>query len=70
MVSSYGELPHIEVGVKMINRFDNSQKFTSGCAIVTFWFAYCLAVISYDSFMPLVNLRQNDTNTNIDDTRV
>ena len=34
-----GELPPIEVGVKMINRFDNKQKFMPDCAIITFWFA-------------------------------
>ena len=42
MVSSNGELPPIEVGVKMINRFDNSQKFASGCAIATVPLRYTL----------------------------
>ena len=50
MVGSNGELPAIEVGVKMIHRFDNNQKFTPGCAIFTFRFAYrSVAVISFDS---------------------
>ena len=40
MVGPYGELLPIEVGVEMIDCFDNSQKFTPGCAIVTFWFAF------------------------------
>ena len=38
MTGSNGKLPPIEVGVKMINLFDNSQKFTLGCATVTLWF--------------------------------
>ena len=70
MVGSNSQLPHIEVRVKMINCFDNSQKFTPGRAIVTLWFALSLAVIGYYSFVPLVNLRENSTNTNIAGTHI
>lgn len=45
----------------MINRFHNSQKFTPSSAVVAFWFTVCLLF----AFLPMVNLRLDNTNANI-----
>ena len=62
---SYGKRSSIKVRLDVLYCSDNCQKFTPCCAVNAFGFTECMAVIGYDLFLTIVNLRKKCPYANI-----
>ena len=63
-VSSKSKRTVIEVRVEVLNCSDNCQRFAP-CTVIAFRFTECTALVGYDSFLAIVNLRRNCPYANI-----
>ena len=65
MVGCHSKLSAIEAMVEVLNCSGNFQKFAPCCTVIAFRFTECTAIIGYDSFLAIVNLRKNCPYVNI-----
>ena len=61
MVRPQVELLAVEVRPEMLNPFNHSQQLSSSHTVIPLWWGEGIAIVPYDTFFPVLDLRKHGT---------